>query len=142
MRTPEQKKLLTDAFDVDCEHPHAGFEALVVNEMTVDRLWSFLDDLRESGDNGTFPIPDVRPADLEVKKLVKSALKGKKSAGWAGRLFEGCSVAELPVSVTDFLTKVYIAFPKPADIAAEIDLIPVPGAGVVGGTPPPETAPV
>lgn len=142
VRTPEQKKLLTDSFDVDCEHPHAGFEALVANEMTMDRLWSFLDDLRESGDNGTFPIPVVRPADTEVKKLAISALKGKKSAGWAGRLFEGCSVAELPVSVTDFLTKVYASFPKPADISAEIDLTPVPGAYVVGDMPPPEVAPV
>lgn len=140
VRTAEKKKLLTDAFDVDCEHPHAGFEALVVNEMTVDRLWSFLDDLRESGDNGTFPIPAARPADPEVKKLATSALKGSKGAGWAGRLFEGCGVAELPVSVTDFLKKVYAAFPKPADIAQETDPTLVPGANVVGDAPPPEVA--
>lgn len=142
VRAPEKKKLLTDAFDIDCEHPHAGFEALVVNEMTVDSLWSFLDDLRESGDNGIFPIPAVRPADPEVRKLAMSALKGSKGAGWAARLFEGCSVAELPVSVTDFLKKVYAAFPRPADNPAEADLAAGVAPVAAGEAPPPEAAPV
>ena len=115
-RPPEKKQLLTDTFDVDFEHPHAGFEALVSNEMTVDCLWRFLDNLRISGDNGSFLIPADRPADLEIKRLAKSALKRSKGAGWAARLFEGCDVAELPPSVTDFLNKVYDAFPKPVEI--------------------------
>lgn len=140
VRTPEKKKLLTDVFEVDWEHPHAGFEALVVNEMTVDCLWSFLDDLRMSGDNGTFPIPAVRPTDAEVKKLATSALKSNKGAGWAARLFEGCGVADLPVSVTDFLKKVYAAFPKPADIAAETGPSVVTAVAVAGDAAPPEAA--
>lgn len=118
-RPPEKKKLFTDAFDVDCEHAHAGFEMLVVNEMPVDRLWSFLDDLRLSGDNGNFLIPAARPVDVEVKKLVLSVLKSNKGAGWAARLFEGSAVNELPATVTGFLTQVYAAFPKPADIPVE-----------------------
>jgi len=142
VRAPEKKKLLTDAFDIDCEHPHAGFEDLVVNEMTVDSLWSFLDDLRESGDNGIFPIPAVRPANPEVRKLAMSALKGSKGAGWAARLFEGCSVAELPVSVTDFLKKVYAAFPRPADNPAEAELAVAVAPVAAGEAPPPEAAPV
>lgn len=121
VRPPEKKKLFTDAFDVDCEHPHAGFEALVVNEMAVDRLWNFLDDLRESGDNGTFPIPTARPTDVDVMNLVQSALKSNKGAGWAARLFEGCDVAQLPGSVSDFLKKVYAAFPKAAEVVDETD---------------------
>lgn len=140
VRTPDKKKLFTDAFDVDCEHQYAGFETLVVNEMTVDSLWSFLDDLRVSGDNGTFTIPAARPTDVEVKKLAVSALKGNKGAGWAARLFEGCGVAELPVSVTDFLKKVYAAFPKHPDIAPEAATTVVPAADVVGDAPPPEAA--
>jgi len=130
VRPPAKKKLFTDAFDVDCEHPHAGFEALVVNEMAVDRLWSFLDDLRDSGDNGTFQIPAVRPIDADVKKLAQSALMSNKGAGWAARLFEGCDVAELPVSVTDFLKKVYAAFPKPAEVVEEADPEVVAGPAV------------
>lgn len=121
VRSPEKKQLLTDSFDVDFEHAHAGFEALVANEMTVDCLWRFLDELRASGDNGAFPIPTDRPTDLEIKKLAKSALKSNKGAGWAARLFEGCEIAELPVSVTDFLNQVYAAFPKPSEIAPEDD---------------------
>lgn len=134
VRPPEKKKLFTDAFDVDCEHPHAGFEALVVNEMSVDSLWLFLDDLRASGDNGSFTIPVARPADAAVKKLATSALKSNKGAGWAARLFETCGIAELPVSVTDFLQKVYEAFPKPPDIIPDAN----DAAAAADGAPPPE----
>lgn len=113
VRPPEKKKLLTEAFDVDYEHLHTGFEALVAEEMTAESLWRFLDDLRNSGDSGSFVIPIDRPEDLEVKKLAKSALKTAKGAGWAARLFDGCDVTELPISVTSFLTEVYNSFPKP-----------------------------
>jgi putative ATP-dependent endonuclease of OLD family len=119
-RPPEKKKLFTDAFDVDCEHIYTGFEALVVSEMPLDRLWAFLDDLRTTGDNGNFTIPIMRPIDADLKKLARSALDGSKGAGWAARLFEGSTVAELPPTVTDFLKHVYAAFPKPSDIPVEI----------------------
>lgn len=119
-RPPEKKKLFTDAFDVDCEHIYSGFEALVVSEMPLDRLWAFLDDLRTTGDNGNFTIPVMRPIDADLKKLARSALDGSKGAGWAARLFEGSTVAELPPTVTDFLKHVYAAFPKPSDIPVEI----------------------
>ena len=114
-RKPEKKQELIDAFDVDFEHPHTGFEALVVNEVGLDRQWRFMNDLRESGDSGGFQIPEERPADDELKQLVKSALKGSKGTGWAARLLEDCSVDELPKSVVDFLSKVYEFFPKTRD---------------------------
>jgi putative ATP-dependent endonuclease of OLD family len=120
-RPPEKKKLLADAFDIDCEHQYAGFEALVVAEVPIDRLWSFLDELRSSGDNGGFAIPDVRPADDDVRKLVASALKGHKGAGWAARLFEGSTVGELPKTVCDFLKQIYALFPKPVEATLAAD---------------------
>ena len=138
VRPPEKKKLFTDAFDVDCEHPYAGFEALIVTEMEVDCLWRFLDDLTMFGDNGTFPIPSARPTDAEVKTLVKAALKSNKGAGWAARLFEGCDVTELPDSVTNFLKKVYAAFPKVVDVVEEADPVVVTEATAAGGAPPAE----
>jgi len=138
VRPPAKKQKFTDAFDVDWEHSHAGFEDLVVNEMAVDRLWAFLDDLRASGDNGGFTIPTAKPPDSVVKQLVASALTGNKGAGLAARLFEGCDVAELPVSVTEFLKKVYAAFPKPADVADEEDPAGV-AVTAVGEGPPPGT---
>lgn len=140
-RTPENNKLFIDAFDVVCEHTHTGFEVLVVNEMTVECLWRFLEDLRTTGDNGDFLIPEVKPSDGEVKQLATSALKGKKGAGWAARLFEGCEVAELPMSVTDFLNQVYLAFPKPVDIDLQDDLASVVATTVAGEVLPPVVKP-
>jgi putative ATP-dependent endonuclease of OLD family len=118
-RTAEKKQQLIDAFDIDGEHQYAGFEALVVAEVSLERLWAFLDDLRLSGDNGNFIIPVARPEDNQVRALVMSALKGNKGAGWAARLFEGCTVAELPETVTGFLTMVYQNFPKPTELSTE-----------------------
>jgi putative ATP-dependent endonuclease of OLD family len=143
-RPEKKKKLFTDAFDVDCEHGHTGFEVLIVSEMSLDRLWTFLEDLRESGDNGNFGIPAARPADADLKNLARSALQSSKGAGWAARLFEGSTVAELPATVTGFLKQVYAAFPKPADIPVEVAIgvaAPAPAeAAVTGAVPPPSAA--
>jgi len=112
-RKPEKKQQLIEAFDIDFEHHYPGFEALLVNEVKVDRLWGFINDLRESGDNGSFSIPVERPDDDGLKKLVMSALKSSKGVGWAARLLESCSVSELPTSVTSFISQIYEVFPKP-----------------------------
>lgn len=114
VRKPEKKQELADAFDVDFEHPYVGFEALIVEEVCLDRQWVFMTELRESNDCGGFHIPEVRPVDDELKKLVKSALKSSKGTGWAARLLEGCSVDELPQTIVEFLGKVYEQFPKVA----------------------------
>ena len=74
-----------------------------------------------TGDCGNFLIPAVRPADDVVRGLVMTALKGHKGAGWAARLLDGCLVHELPVTVTEFLTPIYAAFPKPVEVAAIAD---------------------
>ncbi|MFT7149811.1 MAG: putative ATP-dependent endonuclease of OLD family [Nonlabens sp.] len=111
-RKPEKKQELIDAFDVDFEHPYAGIEALIVNEVCLDRQWDFMNDLRESGDCGGFQIPEEKPVDDDLKKLVQSALKSSKGTGWAARLLEGCSADELPQTVVEFLNKVYELFPK------------------------------
>ncbi|MDP1007016.1 hypothetical protein, partial [Klebsiella pneumoniae] len=69
-RSAQKKQELIDAYDIDCEHQYAGFEALVAAEVPVDRQWAFLDDLRQTGDCGNFLIPGVRPADDVVRGLV------------------------------------------------------------------------
>lgn len=115
-RSEQKKQELIDAYDIDGEHQYAGFEALVVAEMPAERLWAFLDDLRQTGDCGNFTIPAERPADDEVRDLVRSALKGNKGAGWAARLFDGSALDQLPATVTNFLTQVYTRFPKPVEI--------------------------
>lgn len=118
-RTAENKKKFSDAYDIDYEHKHVGFEMLVVEEMPVDRLWTFLSELRDSGESTKLAIPAARPSDDEVKSICKAALCGGKGAGWAARLFESCALAELPPTVTAFLTQIYAAFPKPAEALPE-----------------------
>jgi putative ATP-dependent endonuclease of OLD family len=127
VKKPEEKAKIAAAFDVDGQHTHQGFEALVAEEVALERQWTFLTELRESGENGNVLIPANRPADDDLKKLTKSALASGKGAGWAARLFESCAFDELPASVIDFLTKVYAAFPKPTEpsleaLAAELAL--------------------
>lgn len=111
-RAQADKKKMQDSYDLDFEHKYKGFEQLLTSELSVERLWSFLDDLRESGDNGSFTIPESRPEDKEVIKLTTSALKKAKGVAWSARLLENCLIDELPVSITGFLKTVYKDFPK------------------------------
>ena len=118
-RSAEEKHKFFENFNINCEHAHAGFEALLVEEMSPDCLWIFLADLRAAGDSGNLVIPQERPSDAEVKKIAREALSGKKGAGWAARLFENCAFAELPVTVVHFLKQVYALFPKLAEPAPD-----------------------
>lgn len=120
-RSAQKQQELTNAYDIDCEHQYAGFEALVTAEVPIDRQWAFLDELRQTGDCGNFVIPAARPGDDVVIALVMSALKGNKGAGWAARLLDGCEIHELPATVTAFLGQVYANFPKPADVAMDAE---------------------
>jgi putative ATP-dependent endonuclease of OLD family len=142
---PEEKAKIVAVVNVDCQHPHTGFEVLVAEEVPLDRQWAFLAELRDSGESGNVPIPANRPADADLKKLTKSALASGKGAGWAARLFESCTLAELPTSVVSFLSKVYEVFPKPAEptpeaLAAELAL-PAEVAPVAPAPPAQEAAP-
>ena len=114
VRTPADKKKLTDAYDIDGEHTFGGFEDMLVAEVPIPRLWSFLEDLRNSGDNGQMIIPAQRPNDDVVQQLARKALGGKKGAGWGARLLEQCPPADLPKTAVEFLLKVHGMFPPPA----------------------------
>lgn len=118
VRTPERQQQFTEAFDIDGGHQHAGFETLAANEIPAARLWAFLEDLRQSGDNGNLVIPVDRPEDPQVRALASTALRSNKGAGWAARLIDGCAIEELPATATQFLARVYAQFPKPAEVPA------------------------
>ncbi|EPQ8855184.1 hypothetical protein ACUW0R_006501, partial [Pseudomonas aeruginosa] len=47
--------------------------------------------------------------------------KSNKGNGYAARLLDLCALHELPVGITDFLTRVYEDFPKPAPAAQPDD---------------------
>lgn len=115
-RKAEQAQALADNFEINVEHAYKGFEDLVVAEVPVDRLWSFLSDLKANDENGNVAIPDARPNDDAVKAIAKEALGGNKGAGWSARLFEECELHELPATVTKFLASVFALFPPPPPI--------------------------
>lgn len=115
-RKPEQAQALAENYEINVEHAYKGFEDLVIAEVPVERLWSFLRGLKESDENGNVGIPDERPADDEVKAIAKAALGGNKGAGWSARLFEECEFHELPATVTEFLASVFALFPQPPAI--------------------------
>lgn len=125
-RKADQAQALADNFDINVEHAYKGFEDLIVAEVPLDRLWSFLSTLKANDENGNLAIPDVRPADDAVKALAKEALGGNKGAGWAARLFEECELHELPATVTTFLSSVFALFPAPPPIIENGDEVEVP----------------
>lgn len=130
-RTEANKKKYTDSFDIDCEHPYTGFEALIAHEVPIATQWAFLENLRDTGMNGGTHIPQQRPDDEGVRKITRAALDGKKSAGWAAQLLETCELKDLPPTITNFLVQVYAQFPKP------IDPPPPPQPGTAAVPPPP-----
>lgn len=115
-RPQAQKESLAANFDINTEHVHKGFEDLIAAEMPVDRLWTFLSALRDSGEAANIGIPAARPDDPGVRKLARDTLKSSKGAGWAARLFEECEFVELPESVMKFLYAVYGALLQVPDV--------------------------
>lgn len=135
-RGEEQKARYADNFDINFEHSYKGFEELVSNEMPIDRLWSFLTELKVSGEAGKVGIPAERPSDDEVRATAKKALASNKGAGWSARLFEECAFEELPLTITVFLASVYALLPVPP--AIEVDRN---GADAADGEAPPQVGP-
>ena len=60
-RKAEQAQALAENFEINVEHAYKGFEDLLVAEVPVDRLWSFLESLKANGEHGNIAIPDARP---------------------------------------------------------------------------------
>lgn len=129
-RPPEQKANYAASFDIDCEHAYAGFEHLVSEEMPAERLWTFLSELKASGESGNVGIPAAKPDDAGIRATAKKALASNKGAGWAARLFDECEFDELPPTVVKFLEQVYAMFPPPPTIeddaeAGEQGVLPI-----------------
>lgn len=113
IRTPAVNQKIIEGYDVPNETVYFSIEKLLVTEIPINRQWEFLDALRESGEQGNLGIPAVRSGDQAIKDLMNTALNGNKGNGYAARLIDLCDVAELPVSITGFLDRIYADFPKP-----------------------------
>ncbi|CAJ7950140.1 ATP-dependent nuclease [Burkholderia pseudomallei] len=114
-RTDAQVSALQGAYVIAKEIAQKGAEALMAAETPLDRQWQYLEALRENDREGHFGIPAQRSADDDddVRKLTVSTLKGLKGEGGAAKLLELCTVAELPPTITAFLSDIYQRYPKP-----------------------------
>lgn len=112
-QTQAQRAACQALFDINGQHAYPRFEDLIVAEVPVDRLWSFLEALKASGENGNVGIPAARPANADIQKIAKQALASNKGAGWGARLLELCIYEELPKTIVDFLQLIYDKYPPP-----------------------------
>jgi putative ATP-dependent endonuclease of OLD family len=119
-RSEERKQQFAAAYDINTERPYKGLEALIAQEVPCERLWSFMESLRDGGESEQ--IPANRPVEeLALRKLAFELLRSSKGAGWAARLFEECDFAELPSTVMDFLYQVWGAlFQSPYGTGAAV----------------------
>lgn len=106
-------------FVVAYQTKHVGAETLVTEECPVERLWAFLEEIREAGHKPGM-VPATKPADAKVRELAKSILTNEKGAGHAGRIIQLCEFAELPKTAVEFLTPIYQEFPPPQAVPAYI----------------------
>lgn len=120
------------AFDIDFKHPEKGFEQLMVNEVPADRLWAFLQEIKESGESGNVGIPTEKPDEKTIRDTALKAFRSGKGAGWAARLFEMCSFEELPPTVIKFLERVYELSPTRDALDADDDADSDAGANAKG----------
>jgi putative ATP-dependent endonuclease of OLD family len=139
-RGPEETKKFADALDVNEEHPYKGFEQMLVTEVPVTRLRTFLQGLVASGvDAAHYKIPASLPTgDAAMRKLVQDLLSSTKGAGWSARLLEECTPNELPKTAVNFLKSIYTYFPVPI-----VTPLPTPPAAVApnAAAVPPVTVP-
>jgi putative ATP-dependent endonuclease of OLD family len=135
-RTPEEEQRLTDSFDIPCKTAYTGMEKLLVEELPIATLWTFLEAIRDSGEKPSLTVPPSKPDDASVKDLAFSALKGEKGSGYAARLIHLCEYEALPKTVVAFLDAIYKLFPQPA-APPPIDL---PTPAQAGSPAPPATS--
>ena len=132
-RTADDITALQGLYVVAREISQKGAEALMAQEVPLDRQWQYLEALRKEDGDGHFGIPPARPADDAVRTLTVSTLKGLKGDGGAARLLESCAVGELPATITAFLNEIYQRYPKPKRKQAAAEAA-APAAGIVAGS--------
>lgn len=116
-RKEEEIAKFKTAFDLANETDYKGMETLLASETPSQRQWEFLSTLRASSDDEEYGIPVDKPEeDASIHKLTVRVLKAGKGNEFAARLIEQCRPEELPLSITNFLAKVYIDFPKPKPV--------------------------
>jgi putative ATP-dependent endonuclease of OLD family len=135
-RKPEERSQIDDNFTTATEIPYTGAEDLLAAETPLDRQWEFLEQLRAEDSDNRHKLPATRPDDDVLRKTTVAALKALKGEGGAARLFELCTVEELPPTITQFLKEIYAQFPRPRKVTPQPEAQapnPEPGLGVDAG---------
>ncbi len=118
-RTPEKVKEFDEAFVFYKEIEYNGVEKLLINEISADIQWAFLQGLESSNElpHNVVVEPDNRPQTAkEIQDIVFKLLKGNKGERIAAKLVSMCSKDELPSSIIEFLGNIYQLHPKPTEI--------------------------
>lgn len=117
----KERKDIDKAFNFYEELKVKKIETMLIDEIPIDVQWKYLNDLKNSGIVTNPVIPDIKPADVEIKKLTNNVLVQAKGDKRAATLIEYCLPNELPTTITTFLKKVYDEHPKPEiNIDAEV----------------------
>lgn len=118
-RTPEKIKELEAAFIFYKQIDYKGIEKLLIDEVSVDIQWAFLQDLELSDElpHDVKVEPDNRPqTKKDIQDIVFYLLRGNKGERMAAQLVSMCSKEELPISIIEFLNTIYRLHPKPIEI--------------------------
>tara|TARA_R110002167_G_scaffold366379_1_gene595604 strand:+ start:2391 stop:4196 length:1806 start_codon:yes stop_codon:yes gene_type:complete len=118
-RTPEKLKEFEEVFIFHKQIDYKGIEKLLIDEISADIQWAFLQDLESSNDLPAHVVvePDNRPQTTkEIQDIVFNLLKSNKGERMASQLVSMCSKDELPYSIIEFLRKIYDLHPKPTEI--------------------------
>ena len=107
--TKRRRTEIDDVFDATWELEQTGIEYLLADETTIDVIRCFLSEASEWDD---YPHNSKKPGlfeydpdggDDHVRRLCRRVLKSRKGSGYAQRLVELCSAADLPDVVTGAL---------------------------------------
>lgn len=101
-----------DVFDAAWQLEQTGIEYLLADEISVGVIRAFLEEASEWDDyphnarnSGQFEY-DSDAADKAVRELCGRVLKARKGAGYAQRLVELCSEADLPAIIVEALERI------------------------------------
>jgi putative ATP-dependent endonuclease of OLD family len=99
------------------ETQYTGIEKLLAAETPIEHQWTFLTEMQSKGELPNGPsVPNIQPADDEVRQLTARVLMDKKGNSRAVSLLNLCNTSQLPTTIRDFLESVYSQFPAPAAI--------------------------
>jgi putative ATP-dependent endonuclease of OLD family len=113
-QTPDEIAKFAANFDINCQTAYKGIEKLLSEETPVSVQWAFLSELAAEGAHPVLPNP--KPNDDGIKKLLFDALCKEKGNGYCGRLLIACPAASLPKAIRDFLSGIYAAHPVPTKV--------------------------